>query len=72
MSYPRRRQARQNSVSRSRRKDSGIEAEPNRRITFHDIIEARNDIERAWAKYFGISLHEALWPQLYGKAPDKR
>jgi hypothetical protein len=69
MSYPRRRQARQNSVSRSRRKDSGIEAEPNRMKTIQNIIEARKNIERAWAKYFDCTMHEALWPQLYGKGP---
>jgi hypothetical protein len=56
---------------------NGEEQVPGQRVqrktTIHDIVEARHDIERAWAKYFGITLHEALWPQLYGKAPsDKR
>lgn len=60
MSSPRRRRFRQNSVSRSRRKDSGVEAEPNGRITIDDIIEARNALERAWAKYFGSTLHEGF------------
>jgi hypothetical protein len=66
MSDPRRRQFRQDSEA--------IEAEPNRRKTIHHIIEARRDLERAWAKYFGITLHEALWPHLYVKWPssDKR
>ena len=71
MSSPRRREFRQN-VSRSRRKDSGIEAESNRRITIQDIIEARKEIDRAWATYFGSTLHEAFWPELYGKAPRDR
>jgi hypothetical protein len=73
MSYPRRQQTRQNSVSRSRRKGSGSEDEPNRKITIQDIIEARSIIDRAWAKYFfGSTLHEAFWPELYGKAPRDR
>jgi hypothetical protein len=72
MAYSRRRQARQNSASRSRRKDSGTEAEPSRRVTMQDIIEARKSIDRAWATYFGTTLHAAFWPELYGKPPRDR
>jgi hypothetical protein len=60
-----------NSPRGSWRKASEIEAEPNRRITIHHIIEARKNIDRVWAKYFGSTLHEAFWPELYGKARDR-